>query len=58
MVAHSGNDACTSCDLMCDRCTAQVHVAAGRQVPRCPNCGNTDFSQVQGAVEPEEVAAE
>ena len=57
MVTHSGNSACASCDLMCDRCTAQVHVHEGREIPRCPNCGNNTFSQVEAAP-PEEVAAE
>lgn len=56
MMTQSGNAACTTCDLMCDRCTAQVHINQGREIPRCPNCGNNTFSEVQAAQE--EVAAE
>ena len=58
MVTTSGKNAQADGNLMCDRCTAQVHVSQGQSVPRCPNCGNTDFSAINAILAMEAAAAE
>ncbi len=43
MAAKSGEKAEGTGDFRCERCHHQVHVSAGKPIPKCPNCGNDSF---------------
>ncbi|MFD2646493.1 hypothetical protein ACFSX5_01650 [Devosia albogilva] len=43
VAAKSGEKAEGTGDFRCERCHHQVHVSAGKPIPKCPNCGNDSF---------------
>jgi Zn finger protein HypA/HybF involved in hydrogenase expression len=43
MTAETGEKARKTGDFRCEKCHTKVHVAAGQEIPKCPNCGNDSF---------------
>jgi Zn finger protein HypA/HybF involved in hydrogenase expression len=43
MAIHSGEKAMKSGEFRCEKCRNQVFVVGGREIPKCPNCGNDSF---------------
>ena len=40
MAAHAGENARQTGDFRCQKCHNRVHVTRGKNIPKCPNCGN------------------
>lgn len=43
MAAKAGEKAEVTGDFRCAKCRQQTHVAAGKPIPKCPNCGNDTY---------------
>lgn len=43
MTAQAGEKARQTGDFRCEKCHHQVHVTQGKDIPKCPNCGNDTY---------------
>jgi predicted RNA-binding Zn-ribbon protein involved in translation (DUF1610 family) len=45
MSAKAGERARKSGDFICDNCGNKVRVTQGREIPKCPKCGNDTYDK-------------
>jgi Zn finger protein HypA/HybF involved in hydrogenase expression len=48
MAAHAGERAEKTGDFHCAKCNAKVHVSKGDKIPKCAECGSTEYATRTG----------
>lgn len=43
MAVKAGETARATGDFICEECGKAVHVDRGREIPKCPDCGNGSY---------------
>jgi ribosomal protein L37AE/L43A len=45
MSAKAGESAQKTGDFKCEKCGEKVHVTQGKEIPKCPKCGNDTYGE-------------